>query len=95
MDVEKNENGEHAMQRKFKNDANLFDEYAIDFLNLVFGKGEESGEFWKILVHDTGQNFKVKVKYPYENSPGALLHAVLYNCGIDAIFDLTIPLFKA
>lgn len=94
IDVEKNENGENVMQGKFKNDANLFDEYTIDFLNLVFGKGEESAEFWKILVHETQQNFKLKVNYPYENSPGALLHAVLYNCGIDAIFDIAIALFK-
>jgi hypothetical protein len=36
----------------------------------------------------------VKVNYPYENSTGALLHAVLYNCSIEALFDINIPLFK-
>lgn len=54
MDADKNENNtDHAMQRKFKSDSNLFDDYAIDFLNLVFGKGDESTEFWKILLNET------------------------------------------
>ena len=55
----------------------MFDQHTIDFLNLVFGKSEESTEFWKILVVDTQKKFQVKVAYPYENSAGALLHSVL------------------
>jgi hypothetical protein len=66
----------------------------LDFLNLVFGSGEESKAFWKILCEKTKQKFQVKVAYPFESSPGALLHAVLYNCAIDAQFDINIPLFK-
>lgn len=67
----------------------------MDFLNLVFGNGEETKAFWGILCDRTCGKFNVRVGYPFEGSAGALLHAVLYNCGIEAVFDIDIPLFRA
>lgn len=65
----------------------------MDFLNLVFGCGEESKRFWRILVERTYKKFNVRVGEKFDGSAGALLHAVLYNCGIESVFDINIPLF--
>lgn len=66
----------------------------IDFLNLVFGKGYESTEFWKIVCQKCIEKYDVKFDGPDDLKPGCLLFAVLWHCQIELKFDTDIPIFK-
>ncbi len=66
---------------------------AIDFLNLIFGNGKESKQFWHIINKNCNSYFKITCEYPPKLKPGILLHSVLWHCGLRANFPITIPLF--
>ena len=60
------------------------EEIVIDFLNLIFGVGDDTILFWneiirpEILIHfdyDIGQ-------FPISITAGGLLHSILYHCRI-------------
>lgn len=54
----------------------------LDFLNLVFGHGEETGKFWHIVIGKCHDYYKLKVEYPLKVKAGCLLNAVLWHCGL-------------
>lgn len=72
-----------------------FKVFALDYLNLVFGNGSESAEFWKIVLLKCKNYFKIKSEYPPPVKYGCLLNAVLWHCGLSMSFDDTVPLFKS
>lgn len=65
-------------------------ECIVDYINLVFGAGEESDYFWeKILTQKASQNFHItaeKIEKTQINLH-ALLHAINYHCGIQLAFS--------
>jgi hypothetical protein len=67
--------------------------FALDYLNLVFGSGEESEQFWKIITYKCREYFRISAAYPPQVKPGCLLNAVLWHCGICVNFNATVPLF--
>lgn len=72
-----------------------YKDFALDYLNLVFGDGEESRQFWKIILFKSNEYFKISSHYPPPVKPGCLLNAVLWHCGITLNFDATVPLFRS
>lgn len=69
--------------------------FALDYLNLVFGVGQESAEFWKVVLLKCQKYFKIKSEFPPLVKHGCLLNAVLWHCGLSMTFEDTVPLFKS
>jgi len=67
---------------------------AIDYLNLVFGKGVETESFWKIVSQKCFQYYKIKTSFPPKVKPGLLLHAILWHLKLTATYTHDIQLFK-
>lgn len=67
---------------------------AIDFLNLVFGIGTETSEFWQIVLKKVKDKFNLEFTFPLKCRPGCLLHAVLWHCKFLVSFELDIKLFE-
>lgn len=59
-----------------------FKMFALDYLNLVFGDGSESAEFWKIVLLKCKNYFKIQSEFPPQVKYGCLLNAVLWHCGL-------------
>lgn len=66
---------------------------AIDFLNLVFGSSRETFAFWEIVRKEAQEKYNVEVTVLPSVTPGALLHGVLYHCGLHIKYDIRVPLF--
>lgn len=66
---------------------------ALDFLNLVFGNGQESKQFWVIVLNNCKEYFKIDSEFPPKIKHGLLLHSVLWHCGLKTKFPVNIPLF--
>lgn len=64
-------------------------ECVVDYLNLVFGSGEESNMFWdNILLKKSSENFKIaenNLSKSQINLHG-LLHAICHHCGLQLTF---------
>lgn len=69
--------------------------FALDFLNLVFGIGLETKQFWKIISYKCKDYFKISTSFPPQVKPGCLLNAVLWHCGLSINFDYKTPLFQS
>ena len=69
--------------------------FAIDYLNLVFGLGQESAEFWKVVLVKCQKYFKIRTEFPPPVKPGCLLNAVLWHCGLSMTFEDSVPPFKS
>jgi len=70
----------------------------VDFLNLVFGAGEETETFWsRILSPQAVQRFALRPEMGQRAAVNlrALLHAVSYHCGLRLVFFKEVQLGTA
>jgi tetratricopeptide (TPR) repeat protein len=70
----------------------------VDFLNLVFGAGEETEAFWiRIISPQAAQRFSLSPDLTPRASVNlrALLHAVCYHCGLRMVFFKEVQLGTA
>lgn len=66
---------------------------AIDFLNLVFGSSRETLAFWEIIKTHVQEQYEMEISVLPSVTAGALLHSVLYHCGMHVKYDVSIRLF--
>jgi hypothetical protein len=66
---------------------------AIDFLNLVFGSSHETYAFWEIVKTKALEQYEMEITVLPSVTPGALLHGVLYHCGLHVKYDIGVRLF--
>lgn len=70
-------------------------EVVIDFLNLIFSNTADTKACWEKFIQPLCKSkYDLDIKIFPEVCYGALLHAVLYHCGIKVKFDLNIKLFN-
>ena len=65
--------------------ADSTEEWIVDYLNLVFGVGEESSDFWEsVLIPRAAEkfNYSEKMIKEVELNYNALYFAVIYHTGI-------------
>lgn len=70
-------------------------DFALDYLNLVFGCGPETTQFWTIITQKCKKYYQLDSTFPPKVKPGMLLHSVLWHCSLTATFGLEVPLFKS
>jgi hypothetical protein len=74
---------------------NALKECTIDFINLMFGAGDETDVFWEsLLIPRAAQHFNIPISMLSKNEVNlhALLHAVIYHCSIQLLFYKDIEL---
>lgn len=69
-------------------------ENAIDFLNLVFGNGQETETFWDLIKKKVKQNYKINIQKYTDLSQGYLLTTVLYHCDFVVNLKSNIPIYS-
>lgn len=69
-------------------------ENAIDFLNLVFGNGQETEVLWDLIKKKVKQNYKINIQKYTDLSQGYLLTTVLYHCDFIVNLKSNIPIYN-
>jgi len=65
------------------------DEIAIDFLNLLFGFGQDTESFWTDLLPEEIQTYYlINLKITHEDIKEFLFYKVLYQCSLEIIPDV-------
>ena len=68
----------------------------VDFLNLVFGNGEDTNIFWSsILRNQILLHFDHDCPQKDSIAPGLLLSAICFHCQLNLIYESNIDLFKS